>query len=219
MNASTSTFPSSSTAVERADRRAARAPFLPFRPISLRTAGLATLVGTALVIPSLHFLAWMPPVPGALVPTDGAALATGILIHVLLGPAFEELAYRGLLLQLGRRYLPAGLAVAVSTTAFAVPHLSKSVGIALLTVPAGVLLSWMVMRSSSLLPGFLCHLTFNLLAIMACFGWQVSSPGAVPSYPAIAGQFPLWTSVPCLLISGFAVRALAREFARRAPIA
>lgn len=220
MNASVPTFDSPSTIVEYRDHnRAVRPALLPFRPISLRAGGWSMLVGAALVIPSLHFLTWMPPVPGTLVPTGGAALAMGVLLHVLVGPGLEELAYRGLVLQLGRRYLPAWLAVAISTVLFAVPHLSKGVGITLLTIPGGVLLSWMVMRSASLLPGFLCHLTFDFLAIVACCAWQTRSPGVTPSFTAIAGQFPAWTIAPCLLLVGVGVRALGREFARRASAA
>src|SRR5262245_57805520 len=142
MNASTCLAPS--VAIARPGSRAPRAPFLPFRPISFRAAVLALVVGAAGVIPAMHFLAWMPPGSGALVPTGGIALVGGMLIHVLVGPGIEELFYRGLLLQLGRRYLPVGLAVAISTIAFAVPHLSKSVGVTLVTLPAGCLISWMV---------------------------------------------------------------------------
>ena len=87
-----------------------------------------------------------------------------VVMHVLLGPLLEEVVYRGLFLQLTRRYLPSSIAIILSSAIFAITHLPRGMGTVLVAFPMGCLFAWMVTRSGSLWPGLLCHAVFNYSA-------------------------------------------------------
>lgn len=200
MNASTSL---SSAIPARPLPPPARLPLLPFAPVSGRVALCSTLLGAALVIPGVRVLGWMPASYAELPVVEGV-LAVALLKHVLIGPIIEEVVFRGLLLNLARRYLPAAVAIGLSVALFAIPHLAKNVGVTLLAAPMGCLLAAMVVRSGSLLPGIFCHVGFNLAASLSF----VFLAPAGASFAAMAESFPAWTVVVSVVLAAFAGAAV-----------
>src|SRR5215216_672085 len=107
-----------------ATRVQSRERLFPVGRISWRTALWSPLLGFALVTPAMMAATFFP-----LTASDGkqfaqvaAAPFAGFLAHVLFGPAVEELLFRGLMLQLGKRIMPAWVAVVLSAVAFGALH-------------------------------------------------------------------------------------------------
>jgi membrane protease YdiL (CAAX protease family) len=143
-------------------------PFLPHAGVSSREARWAVITGMAIALPTAYLALLMPlPLPNA----DALAKSTHpitsmppglwFLNAVIISPLLEELIFRGILLQLFRRYLPLGVSVVTVTTIFALGH----VGISLQNVFAaffiGLYLTWLFIRSGSLYPGILAHAAAN----------------------------------------------------------
>src|SRR5829696_929502 len=118
-----STYPLSAPApAAGTDARRLAAPFVPFTRIPVRTIIWSVLLGIGVVCPLVIGLGWLP------VPYNArlAALAherwVGYSLHpgalflkaVLIVPLLEEIFYRGLVLQLLRRYSPIWFAVLIS---------------------------------------------------------------------------------------------------------
>lgn len=122
----------------------------------------------ALALPVLYLLRLLPlPTPDEAVAAQHTArlfLAPGSLAlkALLLYPLLEEIFYRGLMLQLLRRYLPLWLAVLLPNLLFAFTHVGAGVGNVLFAFIIGLVLSWLVLRSRSLFPSILCHSAVNL---------------------------------------------------------
>jgi hypothetical protein len=134
----------------------------------------------------------------------------------------EELVYRGLFLQLARRYLPAWLAIVLSSGIFAVTHLPRGLGTVVVAFPLGCLYAWMVIRSRSLYPGFLCHAMFNFAAMFVLaplFGIDKKvlalAPNTTVPHP-LTDLFPAWWIVLSVVMAGISFVMLKRQFGRRA---
>jgi membrane protease YdiL (CAAX protease family) len=206
--------------VHQATCRSQRATFFPCQPISLPMAGWSLLLGFGLTCPAFLFLALFPV--SAQTPRNHLQVAlfpgVAIALHVLLGPLLEEVVYRGLFLQLARRYLPVWVAIAVSSAVFAITHLPKSPGTVVLAFPIACLYAWMVVRSGSLYPGLLCHSMFNFAAmfiVFPLFGIGKKILALPPNTRLILTEiFPAWWIVLSLLVTLASFIMLAEEFAR-----
>ena len=205
-------------------RIAPRFPFLPRAAVSPRTLVWSALLGIALVTPAM-LLSSAFPVSGhgrAAFASLTLAPAIGFLKHDLLGPALEEIVYRGLVLQLGRRYLALGFALAFMASVFGATHFPGGpvlMGISGLTA---LLLGWIAVRTRSLYASFVCHAAFNFSAgfitaptFNIAEKLQAVPPGARIANP-MTTLFPAWWIVLCGAIVTLAVVMLLREFRRPA---
>ncbi len=139
---------------------------------------------TALAVPALRPLLTDARAEGL----DGAAVAVRALVRIPLGTVlWEEVAFRGVLLAAASRALPLPAATAVSCAVFGVWHIRPALsglaandlaggplatGVAVLltclgTAAAGLLLTWLRLRSGSLAAPVLVHLATNSLGVLA----------------------------------------------------
>lgn len=119
---------------------------------------------------------------------DAGELAGELLVRIPLGTVlWEEIAFRGVLLAALARVLPLHRAVAVAAAVFGVWHVRPTLSglaandlaeatwlraaavlaVCTFTAVAGVLLSWLRLRSGSLLAPVLLHLATNTLGTVA----------------------------------------------------
>jgi membrane protease YdiL (CAAX protease family) len=176
----------------------------------------------ALVIPTAVAMHLLPlPAPDAeMLRTSAARIAPlhahpwMLALHALVvAPLCEEFVYRGLILQLLRRYLPLWAAVLIPTLLFAGTHFTFNYQNAVLAGVVGLFFAWLVVRSGSLFPAMLCHAGVNLTAVFllrplaeAC-GWK--SAHDVPVTLIVAG------TVACVALMAVAVRKLAANIRPR----
>ena len=150
------------------------AALVPHAPVSFRTAAWSVAAGMSFVIPlgllvaALH----LPAQDAAMQHVSAARLAPMathpalLALHALLiAPLWEEFVYRGLILQMLRRYTPLWFAVLVPTCIFAGIHLPFSYQNAAQAAFVGLASSWLVCRSRSLLPSILFHSGINLTSL------------------------------------------------------
>ena len=127
--------------------------------------GLSIVAGLVyqLIVSGLGIESLEPsPVPESLL-GEGVVRAFTVGILVVVGPAAEEIFFRGFLLAAfvqGMGVLP-GLIVA--SAIFAVAH--GDLAVLLPTFASGAVLSWLYLRTRSLWPGFLAHAGQNSLAV------------------------------------------------------
>jgi len=184
-------------------------------------AVLSLLLGVALTCPAILFLALFPISRQTQRNHLEVALFPGIAIafHVFLGPLLEEVVYRGLILQLARRYLPAWVAIVLSSAVFAITHLPRGLGTTALAFAIGSLYAWMVIRSISLYPGCLCHCMFNfsvMFIVSPLFGIGEKVLALSPNTKIpLTEVFPAWWIVLSLIMVVASFIMLAREFTRR----
>lgn len=176
---------------------AARAGGLSWQELGLARSRLPAGARWGLVCIALVALAYaaalaVPPARPPLVDErvagrDGAELAYDVLVRIPLGTvAWEEPAFRGLLLAVLARVLPLRTAVAGCAAVLGVWHVRPTlsavvindlgggpvlVGLAVLlgclaTTAAGVVLTWPRLRSGSLLAPLLLHLATNSLGTL-----------------------------------------------------
>lgn len=140
------------------------------------------------------------------------------LILVVLGPALEEVFFRGALTRPLRRHYDA-LAVIVTTGAlFALAHIEpqKFLPIGLFGLALGVLR----VTSGSLLPSILLHATYNAIPFFAILasvaGGSAAESGPAVTAAALAGDSPLppWILVVSSAVA-LALLALAHVLGRR----
>ena len=119
---------------------------------------------------------------------DGAAVAARALVRIPFGTVLvEEVAFRGVLQAAATRLLPLPAATALSCAVFGVWHVRPALnGLAandlaagplatggavlatcLWTAAAGLLFTWLRLRSGSLLAPVLLHLATNSLGVLA----------------------------------------------------
>lgn len=206
--------------------RSQSAPFIPHRAVSARTVVWSLFLGIVLFCPALLFVTLFSG--SFLAPTQQDTLniaqfpVTVVLLHDLLGPLLEEVVYRGLFLQLARRYMPAWIAIVLSSTVFAATHFMKGAAVTLLAFPMGCLFAWMTVRTRSLFPGFLCHAVFNYMATLSVvaglFGTSEKVLAMAPNtrFP-VTELFPAWWIVLSIVMAVISFVMLRREFTRRAP--
>jgi membrane protease YdiL (CAAX protease family) len=201
--------------------RSQRARFIPLRGITAGTAIWSLLLGIALLCPTFLFLALFPNSEHSQRHTLEIVQfpLVALLLHVLLGPLLEEVIYRGLFLQLARRYMPATMAIILSAAVFALTHFPRGIGTILVAFAMGCLFAWMVTRSGSLFPGFLCHAVFNYAAyflISPMFGISDKVMALAPNAKMpLTGLFPAWWIVLSVVMAITSLVLLRREFARR----
>lgn len=102
-------------------------------------------------------------VPDRWEPEHAGALAANVVVVVLVGPAVEELVYRGLGYSALRAHAGAALAVVVSAAAFAGAH-GLLVGLPILFV-FGVVVALLRRATESVYPGMVLHGVFNGIAL------------------------------------------------------
>jgi membrane protease YdiL (CAAX protease family) len=193
--------------------------FLPRQPISARTAIWSLLLGMSLVTPATLLASAFPVRDLARDQLASVGLMPGIafLKHVVLGPLLEEIVYRGLFLQLARRYLRTAVAVALSSIAFGATHFPGGLPLMLLAGTMGVVLASIALRSGSLYASFLAHAGFNFTAgfiIMPVFDLAArlqSVPPGARMIDATRALFPIWWIVLWVFVSTIAVIMLSRE--------
>lgn len=89
------------------------------------------------------------------------ALSVGIL--VALGPAVEEVFFRGFLLAALVQSIGTAPGIAAASAVFAVAH--GDISVVLPVFLSGAILSWLYVRTGSLWPAFLAHSAQNSLAV------------------------------------------------------
>ncbi|MSQ40857.1 MAG: CPBP family intramembrane metalloprotease [Dehalococcoidia bacterium] len=131
---------------------------------------LATLLYTqAVTLVGLDGL--RPTTPTQLLQLEGPLLWVGGFIIVGLGPLAEEIFFRGFLLRgLAPRLGGAGAAI-VSSLIFAIAHLTPGVLAPIFIL--GLLLSWLYLKTRSIVPGLIAHSAQNALALLA-LTWSVN---------------------------------------------
>jgi membrane protease YdiL (CAAX protease family) len=212
---------SSAGIVYKPGRPSHDAPFFPHRAVSTRTAVWSLLLGVALVCPAILLMALFPITLKTHQSTLKSISQPGfvILTSIIIGPLLEEVIYRGLFLQLARRYTTAWKAIILSSAIFAVTHFMKGAGVTLLGFAMGCLFAWMVVRSGSLYPGFLCHAGFNLAAVAAGSVFDINNkilahpPSSTFNHP-LTELFPAWWIVLSIVMVATSFTMLARESGR-----
>jgi membrane protease YdiL (CAAX protease family) len=143
--------------------------FLPHANISFRVALWAVITGMAVALPAAYLALLMPvplPDPDALAERTRHVVAMSpwgwLLNAVIVSPLLEEVIFRGILLQLFRRYLPLWFAVLIATSLFAFGHIGISLQNVFAAFLIGLFLTWLFVRSDSLYPGILAHAGANL---------------------------------------------------------
>lgn len=93
-----------------------------------------------------------------------APVTINIITTVLIGPIFEEILCRGLMLGALKKAMPAWLAVGVSSLVFGLLH-GNPIGIIYATL-FGILLGFIAIKLNSIMPSILCHIAFNFTSFM-----------------------------------------------------
>jgi membrane protease YdiL (CAAX protease family) len=228
MNGSTCS-PTAAIAVDRVAERARRAPFVPHRPISVRTAIWCFLLGLALVCPLMIIIGLIPLPPTAADAVRPARFLKYMLDPgplflkaVILAPLWEEFLHRGLILQLARRFLPLWAAIFISTAIFVAPHLANGLSTATGSLLLGTVMALLVVRTGSLYASVLFHATFNLswlFVLGPAFGITEKIISYTPGMPLpnpLTDIFPAWWIVVSVVLVSAAIKMLGRETSGRA---
>ena len=161
------------------DRHAARPSVL----------GVGALLGAlTIAIPTLVFLGvrWFRVEPRA----DGSWLGDAVALLVVLAPAalWEELAFRGYLFTLLRRWLGPAVAIAATSVPFGIIHLTNpnaDARSAFLVTLAGVFLGGIMLATRSLWAVWIAHLAWNWM-MAAVLHTPVSGVSfAMPDYQMV----------------------------------
>jgi membrane protease YdiL (CAAX protease family) len=205
------------------------APFVPFNRISVRSGIWSILLGFGIITPLAVGIGCLH------LPESAHAMATaqqrwvGYLNHpgalflkaVLFYPLLEETIYRGMLLQLLRRYCPLWLSVLISAGAFGATHLGQGYANALNAFLLGGVFAGMVVRTGSLLPSMLCHVAINfswLFLIVPGFGLLEFFLGLDPVRPIPVVNplsfYPGWWLLTSVALATTAVVILRKSFPR-----
>lgn len=176
----------------------------------------------ALVVPLLGLIQLLPlpAASAASVAAKAARLAHPPAIWLLalkslvLYPLVEECVYRGIILQLLRRYLPLWIALVPPTLIFGLSHWGSSPQNAAFALLVGLYLAWLAVRHRSLLPAMVGHAGINLFVVFILP--RLQEPAAVGNFsrPMTLGLFAL-----SLVVVGLGVRSLRGESGRSAPLA
>ena len=198
--------------------------YLPHAAVSPRAAVWSLLTGMALALPLVYLMRLLPlPASDAQMLHTSAARIADWVPHpwrlafraVLLFPVLEECVYRGLILQMLRRYLPLWLAVLVPTVIFAATHLGFSWDNAVQALILGVIFAGLALRSRSLFPAILCHAGVNLASLFVLR--PVFLAAGLDTPDAATRPLALFWLAGSLVVAVAGVRILAAEFGRREP--
>jgi membrane protease YdiL (CAAX protease family) len=202
-----------------------RPALVPHAPVSTRGLLWSLLSGLAICLPALWIAAQLrlPEMAGVSAARsqrlDLLYLYPGLLAlkAVLVYPVIEELFYRGLVLQLCRRYLPGAAAVAIPNLLFAITHIGAGWTNVVFALLVGLFFSWLVIRSASLLPSMICHAAINavMLFVLRPLGDSGMFTPDLHGFPRVTDAV-LVLGLPLLvLVTGW--RVLRDEFHSRQP--
>jgi len=165
-------------------------------------AGL--LVGASAWMVALQIVEWVQPTEqqGPL----GQVVLHGSLWPLLVGlgllPAFtEELVFRGMLARGLATYLRPWVAVAISGVVFAAYHLDPAQMLGVL--PLALALGLLAIRSGSVVPGMIAHLTNNVIAL-------VLSRDELPAVSRVLGARPAVTLIVAVVVLAAGVALTAK---------
>jgi len=159
------------------------APAVGMRPVSaglILGVGLAAALGTRLLagVWALGLEALGVELPGAnldptrMLPSGTLGIVFTILIACVLAPVAEEIVFRGVLLSALRERYGDASAIALSSLAFALVHVS------LFAIPPifvfALLLGWLFVRTRSLWVSIAAHAMFNALGVGALYALKGS---------------------------------------------
>ena len=141
-------------------------PALGFRAVGWRPLVLGTLATTALSVAVSQLGIEPKGVKHAMdIARDPAAFLIVLGLLAGLAPLVEELVFRGLLYGWLESRWGSGLAVVVSSLAFAAAHVEPAH--VLLVLPLGILFGLLRWRTRSLWPSLVAHVANNGLAVAA----------------------------------------------------
>ncbi len=143
-------------------------PFLTLGGFLLAAWGYESALVALEHAPGPQILALLIPLAKSSADRVFVFLTAGVILPIL-----EELLFRGFLLQVLRRYVGSGWALAVSSFLFAIGHFEPSLSDggwgSLLKLPEimllGLLLGTLARRTGSLVPGMVLHMANNLLDV------------------------------------------------------
>lgn len=136
--------------------------FVALLPVVLALEQLAQRLFAGTALPPNPVVLWLSGHPSR---TERGVL---FVLVALIGPAVEEVFFRGALLTALRERCPLGLRVVVATLAFALLHPLPTV-LPLLALGASYTVLWE--RRQSIVPGLVAHLLQNTLAfVLLCGG-------------------------------------------------
>jgi len=124
----------------------------------------------------------------------------------------EEVIFRGMLLQLLRRYCPLWLALLLSAAVFALIHLSKGPSTMSVSFVMSFYFAWLMIRTSSIYAPIVAHWAVDFGTLYLVFPLMAASGRITPegfSFPGWA-----WVLSAVVIIAGLLV--LRREFQREA---
>jgi membrane protease YdiL (CAAX protease family) len=188
--------------------------------VSLRTIIGSLLLAVGLAWPAFFVIALFPITAGDHSRTaEFVSLAlAGLVLHVFIGPLIEEIVYRGLFLQIGRRFMPTWTAVGLSSLVFALTHLMRGPATVLIAFAMSLLISWVFVRSGSLIPGYVLHAAFNYAALfvvapMLNFTDKVLATAPGSRIP-LGELMPAWWIGISIVLTVGSIVLLRREFKR-----
>lgn len=182
-------------------------------PSSMRATALLVGVPAVLLAPAVFVVAsFADDAVRALVPTTDADRARfeellstylpNVLAVSIVGPVFEELLFRGVILRgLLARMAPAK-AILLSALLFGIAHLDVYQFVTALIV--GLPLGWLYVRFRSIVPGAFLHAAINSLSVAI---------GALTRTDLPASELPVWfllASVAALVAGASLLMGLAR---------
>lgn len=223
MNSSSVTLPIPGLP-DSAVRRAPPAPFLPLARISVRTAIWSVLLGLGLIAPFMIVAAYYPPSDVVRRKMSAIPLRplTFLIASGLIGPLLEEIVFRGFFQGLLRRHAPLWVAIVVPSAVFTAIHVVPAGWAYLNAFPMACLFGWLVLRSGSLVSGFLCHATFNItagLALTPIFDLAAKHLDRAPGAPfnPVVDLFPVWWIALSLGLIVSALIMIHRDTTSRRP--
>jgi hypothetical protein len=103
----------------------------------------------------------------------GAAVWNFVFLACVAAPVFEELTFRGLVLNALRRYLPAWAAIVLSAAVFGAAHwLPGNNGVVAPLAVGGIVLAFVYYRTGSLIASMLTHAMFNTVTVVFVLGFH-----------------------------------------------
>ncbi len=127
--------------------------------------GVAALVVWSLITEALGIdLLKIPEPPPELVDYSGIKLALPLIIIGLFGPFCEEVFFRGFALPVFANRFGLWGGILISAALFSVFHLS--IGGAVPIFVFGIVLAWLYVRTGSIYPSMVAHVTQNILATL-----------------------------------------------------
>jgi membrane protease YdiL (CAAX protease family) len=141
-----------------------RRPYLV--AIAAWLVGVAALIVWSLLTEALGIdLFKIPEPPAELVDFSGIKLALPLIVIGLFGPFCEEVFFRGFALPAFASRFGMWGGILISAALFSVFHLS--IGAAVPIFVFGIVLAWLYVRTGSIYPSMVAHITQNIIATLA----------------------------------------------------